>query len=228
MHGTKRVYKRVAAPRSRYGARRSRKAVLNRNFAVEGMGFPKKMLMTHKYFESFDMSSSAGSTGIYQFCCNGLFDPNYTGAGHQPMYFDQCTAVYNHYTVIGAKMTATFSPAAAANTNTIVGAYINDDATVTPTIFGLIEQNKAKYGVMTTTQNFPTRVSQRWSAKKWFGGSIIGNPNMRGDASNNPVEASFFTLFAFPQNLSATQTYNVQIVIEYITIWTEIKDLISS
>ena len=40
---------------------------------------------------------------------NSLFDPDQTGTGHQPYYFDQFAALYNRYTVLGSKLTAEFS-----------------------------------------------------------------------------------------------------------------------
>ena len=36
-------------------------------------------------------------------------DPNHTGVGHQPLYFDQLMTIYNHYIVIGAKITVKFT-----------------------------------------------------------------------------------------------------------------------
>ena len=45
---------------------------------------------------------------------NSLFDPDFTGTGHQPYYFDQFATIYQRYTVIGSKLTATFTPIPAA------------------------------------------------------------------------------------------------------------------
>jgi len=44
---------------------------------------------------------------IWQFRANSCFDPDYTGIGHQPMYFDNLAAVYQRYRVIGCKITVT-------------------------------------------------------------------------------------------------------------------------
>jgi len=37
--------------------------------------------------------------GQYTFRGNSLFDPDYTSAGHQPLYYDQLAAVYGRYRV---------------------------------------------------------------------------------------------------------------------------------
>lgn len=43
---------------------------------------------------------AAGTTAPYVFIVNGLYDPNITGAGHQPTGFDQLIALYERYTVL--------------------------------------------------------------------------------------------------------------------------------
>lgn len=43
----------------------------------------------------------AGIAASYVFSFNSLFDPNLTGAGHQPAGFDQLMAIYEQYLVYG-------------------------------------------------------------------------------------------------------------------------------
>lgn len=44
----------------------------------------------------------------YQFALNDLFDPDYTGAGGQPTYFDQWAVLYSRYRVLGCRVDLTF------------------------------------------------------------------------------------------------------------------------
>ena len=44
------------------------------------------------------------------FGTNCLFDPWLTVGGHQPLYFDQVAAIYQHYTVMKARMKVTIVP----------------------------------------------------------------------------------------------------------------------
>jgi len=46
-------------------------------------------------------------SNVYQFCGNSLYDPDQTGAGHQPMYFDNYMSVYEKYRVNYAQITVT-------------------------------------------------------------------------------------------------------------------------
>lgn len=50
---------------------------------------------------------NATGTNVYQFSSNGLFDPDITGTGHQPMYFDNYSAVYKRYRVVKSAITVT-------------------------------------------------------------------------------------------------------------------------
>lgn len=207
-----------------------RKPKVTRNLAqvALGQGFPKKMTITHKYFDSFNMTNVGGGTTNYFFSCNSLFDPNFTGAGHQPLYFDQMAAIYNHYTVIGSKIRVTIGAPTATNTNEIVVLWINDDTSVTPSLTALVEQSSANYTILNFANVDTHTLTKKWSAKKTFGGSVLGNDNLQGTVSSSPTEQSFFQISIFPQDLLSSQAFNVQAHIEYIAVWEELKDIAGS
>lgn len=98
-----------------------------------GLGFPKKMIMTHRYCANQSVQSSTGVMANYVFSCNGMYDPDITGTGGQPLYFDQMTAIYNHYTVIGSKVTIKVLNASPSTGIIGCGILINDDTATTPT-----------------------------------------------------------------------------------------------
>lgn len=64
--------------------------------------FPQTMFAQHKYVEDFAFAAD-NLTGLmgsdYAFRLNSLYDPNFTGTGHQPQGFDQMTPLYGRYTV---------------------------------------------------------------------------------------------------------------------------------
>lgn len=191
-------------------------------------GFPQKMVMKHKYFETFDMTNTAGAPAYYSFYLNNMYDPNYTSTGHQPMYYDQMTALYDHYVVIGAKIKVTFQHAATTNTTQNIAIYQNDDGTIGPSYASLHEQSKGKWTTLATGQTNPRTLTMGWSAKKSFGGSILSNANLRGEVGSGPSETQFCSIGIFPSNLSSTQTTNCQVEIEYIAVWFELKDISGS
>jgi hypothetical protein len=46
--------------------------------------------------------ASTAATGRQEFSMNSLFDPDFTGTGAQPAYFDQLSLLYNRYRVYGS------------------------------------------------------------------------------------------------------------------------------
>jgi len=73
-------------------------------------GFPTSLRTKLRYHESIAYVSAAGSVTQNIFRFNSLFDPNETGLGHQPHYFDQLSAVYGRYVVVASTIKATFMP----------------------------------------------------------------------------------------------------------------------
>lgn len=210
--------------------RKNRKQLANRNSVPVGLGFPKRMVMTHKYCDQIKINTAAlGAFYAYSFSTNGMYDPNSTGIGHQPMYFDQMTAIYNHYTVIGSQIIIRATKTdAQPDVATTVGAYINDDGTVVPTtLSALLEQSNAKHRIL--HGNKPTTTfKMKWSAKKTFAGSILGNDNLIGTSAANPTESQAFTFFLDSSAGVTVTTVTLDVEIRYIAVWTELKDIESS
>lgn len=74
-----------------------------RGMLSKGIGFP--LTLSTKLTYSADVNFSGSTTVFHTFRANGLFDPDRTGAGLQPLYFDQLMAVYTHYRVNASKIT---------------------------------------------------------------------------------------------------------------------------
>lgn len=194
-----------------------------------GQGFPKMMKFTHKYVEGFSLASTAGSLSTFTISANGMYDPNVSGVGHQPMYFDQAVALYNHYTVIASKITATCVPANTSTASFCVGILKNDDTTVTGTNFITLNENTgSSYKYMPAGSQTVAILNSTFSSKKVFGPGTLANSNLRGNASTNPTEQHYFTVYGQPLDLTATGTVYCEIQIDYIAIWTELIDVAGS
>ncbi len=61
--------------------------------------FPDRLRCVLTYTELVTLVNNSASVGIQQFCLNDLFDPNFTGSGAQPLWFDQLSSLYNRYRV---------------------------------------------------------------------------------------------------------------------------------
>lgn len=231
--------KRVTASRVMRKAARAavrkynRKSVTKNKTSVSiGKGFPKRLVFTHKYHENTALTTGggAGLLATYNYNCNSLYDPNETGTGHQPMYFDQLTAIYDHYTVIGAKMVLKFCSSGTLNSPFRVGIMVNDDAVVTPTTASALLEHSSNI----TWKQVPPGCNNsfvltcKWSAKKTFGGSVLGNDNLQGSATTSPSERSMFTIFIESNDGATINTIVSDVYLEQIAVWDELKDIASS
>lgn len=215
--------------RMRLGRYNTTKPIRHLAMVKSGKGFPLKMQMTHKYVQIIQMTNTTGSLATWVFSANGMYDPDITGTGHQPMYFDQMAALYDHYTVIGSKVTVQLTPIASNQAPVIFGCYKNDDSTVTPTtISELMEQTDSKYQVVNFNANKPVKFTLKWSAKKTFGGSVLGNDNLQGTASANPTEQTTYTFYTKPMDGASTVGCFANVTIQYIAIWDELRDIAGS
>lgn len=201
---------------------------INRTSVSLGQGFPKRLTFSHRYCETIAMTSSVGTMSTYQFVTNNLVKPNETETGHQPYYFDQLQALYNAYTVIGAKLTATILPQTEGEEGFRVVGYIEDDATVTGTgVNNLLEQSKAKLVYVAPNANTTKQLVLKWSAKKAFGGSILGNNDLQATSNGEPNVQQFFTLGIQGTGIQTTIA-EIMVKIEYTAIWVEPKSIASS
>lgn len=189
------------------------------------VGFPRTLTMRHRYFDTNVLTSTGGALTHYQFSCNGLYDPNITGTGHQPLYFDNCTGIYDHYTVIGSRIKVVAIGETPGESGTLT-LWINDDTTTTATLFSIPEQSSSTTAlVLPVDSGSKSTLTCNWSAKKTFGGNVLANDNLQGNASANPTEQSYYQLSYSTTDGVTTSSLVFQVFIEYIAVWDELKDL---
>lgn len=221
-YSRRRSYALVRPPRS--------KGTSLKDWCDLGLGFPKKVKVTMKYVAQVGLTLTAGAAASYVFSCNGLYDPNITGTGHQPLYFDQFTALYDHYCVIGSKIHVKVVAASDLNTPTLINLYIDDNASVVATSpLSLAEQSLAKpIQYLWNGNKAQLEFNEKWSAKKFFGASVLANTELQGTSGANPTDQSYYIITGQPANFSDSQTIQLLVTIEYITVWKELRDIAQS
>ncbi|WP_445779482.1 hypothetical protein, partial [Shewanella sp.] len=68
--------------------------------------FPATMVARLTYSAVINIDANTVSPGYHLFRANGIFDPDYTGIGHQPYGRDTYASIYNHYRVLKSNCTA--------------------------------------------------------------------------------------------------------------------------
>lgn len=207
----------------------SRNYAQNRGTAVgRQIGFPPTMQFKHKYFAS--VSTTGSGTQQYRFRANGMYDPDQTGTGLQPLYFDQMSAIYNHFTVIASHIKVTSIPAGTTVEDPFrIALWINDDTTTTPTDFrNLVEQTSAVTSLTTGLNPTPVTLERWWNLSRCFGGRV-GESRFTGSGSADPTEQSIFEIavIAMDGGVSNVTVYH-DVEIEYTVVWSELKDIAGS
>lgn len=191
-------------------------------------GMPKVRRARLRYSDTVSITSSAGGLGFYKFRANSVFDPDFDSTGHQPMGFDQWAQLYNHYIVVGAKITikslaGTLSSAAA------IGCYISDDTSLPYTsLDGFIEAKRGSWRTM-SFQRTAISLYTNFSTKKFFNVTDVKDNFDRLGAlvGENPSESAFFNIYYVDLN-GDTTSVNAMVTIDYIVDFSEPKDMVQS
>lgn len=166
------------------------------------------------------------------FSANGLYDPDITGTGHQPLGFDQLMTFYDHYQVIGAKITVDFisTNQTGADVSTyICGVDLRDSTTVNTDPDSLMEQGTASYRVCTTSNaNQKVRVRKGFSQRKFFTNVKVGNRTYQGTSLAQPGEQAYFHVFVAPIGAINSAAMTAVITIDYLAVFTEPKPIVGS
>jgi hypothetical protein len=133
-------------------------------------------------------------------------------------------AIYDHYTVLRSRIVHQCLVTA----NAVVSLYVDDDTSVAADPGVASEQTTGTSSIISALAVTPTTFKREWDAKAYFGGDIFDNDALQGDASNNPVEQSYFVLSVTALSGAVPTTLNFQTVIEYDVVFDELKTIASS
>lgn len=223
-------------PRRKYRRKRNPRFRKKRRFrrATNSLSVYRPLKRTQLYKTRYveqQIQLNPGAAGIaanYLFSANGLYDPNITGVGHQPIGFDQLVGVmYDHYVVIGAKITCIFTNTDATNAQ-ICGVMLRDDNSTDTDPAKIIENGNCKYTSVSQAGSGPNqkKLVVGCNPNKFLGHSKpLSDDVVKGDSSGNPSEQAYFNVFAFPTTASDASPVEVMVVIDYTAILFEPKKL---
>lgn len=188
---------------------------------------PRTLRTTLRYYDfSHALNPSAGgAAATYVFSANGLFDPDITGVGHQPVGFDQLMAFYDHYTVVGAKITVDFQNNDTTN-ESIVGVSLRDDSTTTISPYEIVESGAIDTRWLTPLgkDGCKARITMASTTANYLGRKdVMSDPELKGSAAANPGEQYFFHLTAYPNSANDADIVGFHAIIDYDVIFHERK-----
>lgn len=221
-------YKKTYKKRTRKSYSKKRKSYSS--YTQQAVG-PSTLTRKLRYVDKITLNpASLSALASHRFRANDMYDPDVTGTGHQPMGFDQYMTMYDHFKVVGSKITChILGNEDAASPPFVIGVYLDDDTTAVTDSNNLIEQGLTSYKIVSTGNGqHAVKLYKNFSSKKYFS-SQKAAATLMGDASTSPTEQAIYTIFAQAlENSVDVLQLRVHVVIDYIVQFSERKTLTSS
>lgn len=228
-YGTKRKMSiDYIAPQSKK-AKRTRKRSLWAS--IPRAPFPDRSTQRLKYVDFIQLDPATLVPAFWNFCANGLYDPNQTGVGHQPMGFDQYATLYNHYHVMESYIKVTFMTpddvASGTKHAAIIGILRNNDTVDTRITTDRMEDSSCVYDVLHGDGPGSKVLTLGYKERAIF--PVDKRGETHAAINTNPAETTSFQVFS-----AAVTTGNdpspVKCVVEinYLCEFYERQDLLGS
>lgn len=206
-------------------ARRQFNMPVTASFPPNCIGFPDRLITILKYSESYTFSASA-TPAAQAWLANSAFDPNYTGVGHQPSFYDTFAAVYGRYFVRQFKVEVDIDNQSGAIAVFAAVGYADQNISAN-TVEQIIEAKYTKYDTVGISSSGTSvrRIVMPWmSAAKLMGQPFTeADDNMYATVGANPADVAWSFL-----KVAAVDGATAVNVIARVVIYMEIcfKDLL--
>jgi len=196
-------------------------------------GVPGRLNITHRYTETLRRTIGAGILDVVDFRANGMYDPYITGAGHQPYFFDQISALYSHFTVLRSRIKVMIVPvvASAGCQSLRCCLCLNPAAGGSSNMNAAIENPRSNWVLLSHLSNTfgpQNRLSLSWDAKKIFGANALDDPNLSGTPSSDPSEISVYCIQIQDSQGAGSAAVDMIVTIEYDAQWDEPANVATS
>lgn len=249
-------YKRKAHKRLRRGTKqfsyntvsrrttRSRSTVTKGSRAMywHGSPFPREYVTQITYAENITITATTGAPNSYLYSMNGLYDPNISGTGGQPRYFDTLcganngTAPYYNYRVFASKISIAAMPAT-TTTDTLamrgwlgLGLY-NTTATGPATLAEMQARGdyKTKFINYWYASNSMAKMKRYAKPQHLFDiKDVKDDDGLQGDYTANPSKQGRWAITWVPFNETSTVTISVLVKIKYYVTFYNRNDVADS
>ena len=175
---------------------RVRKTLRRKSRIKYAQGFPAIKYVKMKYVETLKLDPAAIATqGIYIFKCGDLYDPNYTGTGHQPLGFDYWSNLYDHYDVMASSIKYSVrvaQPQGAPTAQYLVYGRVGDNLSISGQTDSVMEQPGIVKRNLMAGSGYGSSASFRLSYRK--SKRFRTNNDTRAQVTSSPAEQTYFVL----------------------------------
>lgn len=206
------------AKRARTLVRRKQRTSIPTQVYMGKQTLPKQLFNTLRYTAITDFTLTTG-LGKRVFSANGMYDPDITGTGGQPMYFDQLIALYDHYTVLRSRIKCI--PVHSAAVYIQYSIYKDDDTTTVSNALDASCRPEAKWDIVIPSLGVKQVVLyQDFNAAATFGPNPQAQDSLQGNATANPTEQSYYVVQAYSGS-GTSSNGDLMVEIEYDVVWDE-------
>ena len=190
---------------------------------------PSAVRLLMSYATTVNMTSTVGALATYVMTGNGLFDPDVTGSGLQPLGFDQWATLYQRYRVIASNIEVCFAtPAATNNAN---GSF---DVTLTPSntssvfssytaaVASPFAKQKSYNGFSASGQKLKSKMDTAVMLGVTHQ-AVLADDILQASVSANPTDMWFWHICAVTSDLATTATVIMSIRVTYLADFFELQ-----
>lgn len=222
------VQRRRIMSRSLSSASRASRNNLYRTYAISSTWkqkipdpFPSVTKAIFRYSTNVALNPGIGAAASYVFRATSIFDPDFSGVGHQPYGHDVYQQMYKRYRVDKAFITATNTNKA---NNSIMGITLRSSTSTVSDIEQIREVKATKYTALATT-NQPMKVMQSYD-KNWS--PEADSADLSAQMGANPTTNNYFHVWATGNSTSDPSALEVAVDIVYVcTLWEPLLQAIS-
>ncbi len=225
----------------RFVRRRTRPSSFRRRrrvpLPIGGFGNKRMVKLRYSDLKEFDVPVGGSTFNIYR--ANSVFDPDETGAGHQPLGFDQWMLAYQTFTVIGCKMHVRIMGELVGDQSPVAVCILKTGTVADEALLNTLQTVRehprhlaSRIGYLGNASSFNSRsanLTATWSARKWFGKRfIVGSADHMGGQTTNPTTQAFLTVKAFSISGNNPNPIVILTQIDYLVILAEPRFLAQS
>lgn len=189
-----------------------------------------RQIVTVTYGTLINIESFVGTAGTYQFRANSIYDPDFSGAGHQPLGHDQWLAFYQSYFVMSSVCRVDFIPpnTSSVQSNFLGAIRVSGDASPSSVTTTQLLENRSAVSKPVTIGKGSTRIVAKYSARKLYNKlSEIGS-TLGAKFGANPAEDVYFQCSIAPFNSGYAAISDLSVQITYTVMLFEPKSLSQS
>lgn len=177
-------------------------------------GFPNSIITKIRYCDTKVLTGTTGARALKVFCANGIYDPDISDTGHQPMYRDNYASIYGQYTILGSKITVSYYPQSSLDSS-LIGIIGDDDSTISSNVIVCMEQNNSVSTQLGTTGCPVVVLTSTYEPLENIGVDTKDDGFSMTPVGENPDDIFCYGIWAASTDGSSTVSVNCKIEIEY-------------